>query len=84
MFYQRKKRIKMQSNKNFLNLKYRITYYGGLIFEKFIQNQKLSLEISPTNQEFFLKLIKEQKLKFENISQEINEKFIGMFSRLNR
>jgi len=32
------------------------------------------MEISPINEEFVVRLIHEQKLKFEDISQEIREK----------
>ena len=50
--------------------KYRLSHYGGIILESFIQNQKIELESTPENKNFIFELLKTKKIKFEEIQPE--------------
>ncbi len=59
--------------------KYRLSHYGGLILEGFIKNQKIDLECKKENKEFVIHLLKNKKMKFEEIQPEVIKNKINEF-----
>jgi multisite-specific tRNA:(cytosine-C5)-methyltransferase len=59
--------------------KYRLSHYGGLILEGFIKNQKIELESNKENKDFVINLLKNKKIKFEEIQPEILRNQINEF-----
>ena len=68
----------------FLKKKYRLSYFGSILLEKYVNLQKLELDANDkVSEEFFKKILNTKKLKFhevdEIIMKRINELKTGSF-----